>query len=148
MLAIAIPGSVAATCPQRLRAQDAALPFARCGSPGKDPYVVEADNDNLVEYDTPAVLAKDCAGKSRAADTRLTQPVAQALCKVSVTPGKSSFGGFGGRILQFGNVVVGKTKTLPISITNVGGASCGIGSLNFVYGFGAGIGGGFCSGGT
>ena len=39
---------------------------------GKDPYVVEADNDNLVEYDTPAVLAKDCAGKSRAEDTRLT----------------------------------------------------------------------------
>ena len=45
-------------------------------------------------------------------------------------------------------MVVGKTKTLPIGITNVGGASCGIGSLNFVNGFGAGIGGGFCTGGT
>jgi hypothetical protein len=38
----------------------------------KDPYVVESDNDGLVEYDTPAMLARDCAGSSRALDTHLT----------------------------------------------------------------------------
>jgi hypothetical protein len=74
-------------------------------------------------------------------------PVAQPVCKVSVSPTATGFGGFGGRVLQFGNVVVGKTKTLPITVSNIGSANCTVGGIKFVNGFGS-LGGTTCFGGT
>src|SRR5207302_1135452 len=73
-------------------------------------------------------------------------PVANPVCKVSVTPQPSGFGGFRGRVLQFGNVMVGRTKTLPITIVNVGSANCSLGGIKFVNGFGS-LGGTLCTGG-
>ena len=75
-------------------------------------------------------------------------PVAQPQCKVGIVPAKTGFGGFSGRVLQFGNVSVGHTKTLPITITNLGSANCSIGNIKFVNGAGSIIGGTICFGGT
>ena len=75
------------------------------------------------------------------------EPVAAPQCKVSIVPGKSGIGGFSGRVLQFGNVSVGHTKTLPVAIRNVGSANCSIGSTKFVNGAGTVLGGPICFGG-
>ena len=127
------------TSPVTLRPNDAFTSTVSYAPPASD---LSASDTGTLEFDSNDPL------HPRLQVSLNGQPVAQAVCKVNVAPAASSFGGFGGRILQFGNVVVGKTKTLPISITNVGGASCPIGSLNFVNGFGAGGGGTFCRGGT
>lgn len=74
-------------------------------------------------------------------------PVASPVCKVTIVPEKFGFGGFTGRVLQFGNVPVGHSKTLPITITNVGSANCSIGGAKFVNGL-TSIGGTICFGGT
>ncbi|HUJ28365.1 MAG TPA: choice-of-anchor D domain-containing protein, partial [Myxococcales bacterium] len=75
-------------------------------------------------------------------------PVASPVCKVNVVPAAAGgFGGFLGRVLQFGNVTVGHDKTLPITIQNVGSASCTIGGLKFTNGLGS-VGGTICLGGT
>ena len=73
--------------------------------------------------------------------------VAQAVCRVNVVPEPFGFGGFSGRVLQFGNVMVGRSKTLPVAITNVGSANCDITGMKFVNGFGS-VGGTICFGGT
>jgi len=57
-------------------------------------------------------------------------PVASPVCKLRITPAGGSF--FAGRLLQFGNVVVNRDKTLPITFTNIGSAACTIGPGKFV----------------
>jgi hypothetical protein len=60
-------------------------------------------------------------------------PVPAPVCKLSVLPAASQIiPGLNGRSLVFGNVVVGHNKTLPVTLTNTGSASCNISSYKFV----------------
>jgi hypothetical protein len=75
------------------------------------------------------------------------QPAAAPVCKIKVTPAPGITSTFFGRVLQFGNVMVGRTKTLPVTFTNVGSANCSLSGWKFVPGIAAGLGGG-CSAGS
>ena len=76
--------------------------------------------------------------------------VATPVCKIQVTPGVSCINPSPvgclqqGRALQFGNVTVGKTKTLPATVTNVGSANCSISGAKLL----STIGGPVCFGGA
>jgi hypothetical protein len=60
-------------------------------------------------------------------------PVPAPECKLSVLPAASQIiPVLTGRSLVFGNVVVGHNKTLPVTLTNTGSASCNISSYKFV----------------
>ncbi len=53
--------------------------------------------------------------------------VATPACKLQITPASVNLApGFSARVLQFGNVVVGRTKTLPLVFRNVGSAACSL----------------------
>lgn len=53
--------------------------------------------------------------------------VATPQCKLQITPASVTLGpDFSARVLQFGNVVVGRTKTLPLVFRNVGSAACSL----------------------
>ncbi|MGZ6142918.1 MAG: choice-of-anchor D domain-containing protein, partial [Myxococcales bacterium] len=75
--------------------------------------------------------------------------VASPVCKIQVTPGVTCINPSPvgclqtGRALQFGNVTVGKTKTLPATVSNVGSANCSISGAKLV----SSIGGPVCLGG-
>ena len=65
-------------------------------------------------------------------------PAANPTCKLDVVPTDASGGLFGGmgRVLQFGQVVVNKSKTLPISLTNNGTIACHVSGVRFSSLFG------------
>ncbi len=62
-------------------------------------------------------------------------PTASVTCKLQITPDKggSGFGGLfgGGRILQFGQVLVNHTEVMPATFTNVGSIPCNITDIKF-----------------
>ncbi len=82
------------------------------------------------------------------------QPTATPRCKLQIDPGSSGsggpfggFGGAGGRMLMFGQVLVGDSKVLPATFTNTGSADCNITDVKFTsIGSIPGFPGGSCSG--
>jgi hypothetical protein len=64
------------------------------------------------------------------------QPVAQAVCKIDVHPEVTANfpNPIPERVLQFGNVAVGRSKTLPVTFTNKGSAACSLSSWHFELG--------------
>jgi hypothetical protein len=77
--------------------------------------------------------------------------VASPVCRISVTPGiscivRNPLGGCiqSGRVLQFGNVTVGRAKVLPVTVTNVGSADCALSGVKLL----GSVGGPLCAGGA
>src|SRR2546423_1036998 len=85
-----------------------------------DSGTLEFDSDDLLHPQLPVALD----GQSAAAP----------VCKIKVVPTPGATGTFFGRVLQFGNVMVGRTKTLPVTLTNTGSANCPISGWKFVLG--------------
>jgi hypothetical protein len=59
----------------------------------------------------------------------LGNAAAAPTCKLQITPASGGF--FSGRTLQFGNVTVGKKKSLPVTLKNTGSANCQLQSYSF-----------------
>ncbi|MBS2020895.1 MAG: choice-of-anchor D domain-containing protein [Deltaproteobacteria bacterium] len=116
-------------------------------------------NDALVVNTTFTVPAATATGQQTgkltfnsddpvnpASDVTLTgQVVASPECKLSIQPtGSGGIGGFGGRALNYGTVLVGTKKVLPVSLRNIGSANCTLSNIRLTSLLGV-LGGGSCS---
>lgn len=120
----------------QLRPGDAFTTGVRYAPPVND---ANSSDSGSVEYDSddPLHPAVTVALSGNAA--------ASPVCKLQITPSSGSTGSFFGRTLQFGNVVVGRSKTLPVVFKNVGSAACSLAGFRFISQFGNPLTGGGCA---
>lgn len=107
-------------------------------------YAPPASSASTAQTGTLTFDSDDPANPKR--DVRLTGlPVAAPECKLAITPtGSGGIGGLGGRILNFGTVVIGRDKVLPVSFRNIGSAACTLSNIKLAGQFGL-PGSGSCS---